>query len=112
MDGYQYLIQRNKLMIQLEDDLSKLKDLPDPEREKETKRLQTKFDFALADLYAKVADEFPGRAGMLAYGFLVGLASSLMGVSGGSISNIVQTLYGAPPGAGRMLGREGGRDDG
>ena len=61
MDGYQYLIQRNKLMINLEDDLAKLKDLPDPEREKETKRLQTRFDFALADLYAKVADEFPGE---------------------------------------------------
>ncbi|HLX36373.1 MAG TPA: hypothetical protein VKR29_01180 [Candidatus Binataceae bacterium] len=61
MDGYQYLIQRNKLMIQLEDDLAKLKDLPDAEREKETKRLQTKFDFALADLYAQVADEFPGE---------------------------------------------------
>jgi hypothetical protein len=61
MDGYQYLIQRNKLMINLEDDLAKLKDLADPEREKETKRLQTKFDFALADLYAKVADEFPGE---------------------------------------------------
>ena len=33
MDGYQYLIQRNRMMIQLEDDLAKLKDLPDPERE-------------------------------------------------------------------------------
>lgn len=44
----------------------------------------------------KFADEFPGRLAMLAYGFLVGLASSLMGVSGGSISNIVQTLYGTP----------------
>jgi uncharacterized membrane protein YfcA len=30
------------------------------------------------------------------YGLLVGLSSSLMGVSGGSISNIVQTLYGVP----------------
>ena len=61
MDGYQYLIQRNKLMIQLEDDLGKLKDLPDPDRERETKKLQTRLDFALADLYAKVADEFPGE---------------------------------------------------
>jgi uncharacterized membrane protein YfcA len=31
---------------------------------------------------------------MTAYGFLVGLASSLMGVSGGSISTILLTLYG------------------
>ena len=35
--------------------------VPPAERERETKRLQTKFDFALADLYAKVADEFPGE---------------------------------------------------
>ena len=61
MDGYQYLIQRNRLMIQLEDDLAKLKDMPQAERERETKRLQTRFDFALAELYAKVADEFPGE---------------------------------------------------
>ena len=33
---------------------------------------------------------------MSAYGFLVGLASSLMGVSGGSVSNLVLTLYGKP----------------
>ena len=31
---------------------------------------------------------------MTGYGFLVGLASSLMGVSGGSISNMILTLYG------------------
>jgi hypothetical protein len=61
MDGYQYLIQRNRLMIQLEDDLAKLKDLPDAERERETKRIQTKFDFTLAELYAGMADEFPGE---------------------------------------------------
>jgi uncharacterized membrane protein YfcA len=30
------------------------------------------------------------------YGFLVGLASALMGVSGGSVSNMVLTLYGKP----------------
>ena len=45
----------------MEDDLAKLKDLPDAEREKETKRLQTRFDFALSDLYAQVGDEFPGE---------------------------------------------------
>ena len=33
---------------------------------------------------------------MIGYGFLIGLASSLMGVSGGSISNMIQTLYGKP----------------
>ena len=42
----------------------------------------------------KVADELPGRGPMLAYGFLVGLCSSLVGVSGGTVSNMVLTLYG------------------
>jgi uncharacterized protein len=38
--------------------------------------------------------ELPGTAPMTAYGFGIGLAGSLMGVSGGSLSNIVLTLYG------------------
>ena len=33
---------------------------------------------------------------MTVYGFLIGLASSLMGVSGGSVSNMILTLYGKP----------------
>ena len=33
---------------------------------------------------------------MTLYGFGIGLAGSLMGVSGGSLSNIVLTLYGKP----------------
>jgi uncharacterized membrane protein YfcA len=41
-----------------------------------------------------IATEFPGRAAMSGYGFLIGLVSSLMGVSGGSVSNMIQTLYG------------------
>ena len=44
----------------------------------------------------RIADHFPGRAAMTGYGFLIGITSSLMGVSGGSISNMVQTLYGKP----------------
>jgi uncharacterized membrane protein YfcA len=44
----------------------------------------------------RLADELPGRAGMAGYGFLVGLCSALMGVSGGSVSNIVLTLHGKP----------------
>jgi len=44
----------------------------------------------------RLGDDLPGAAGMAAYGFLVGLASSLMGVSGGSLSNMIQTLYGKP----------------
>ena len=33
---------------------------------------------------------------MTGYGFLVGLASSLMGISGGSLATMVMTLYGVP----------------
>jgi uncharacterized protein len=44
----------------------------------------------------RIAAQLPGRAAMAAYGLLVGLSSSLMGVSGGSVSNIVQTLHGVP----------------
>ena len=42
----------------------------------------------------KIADEFPGQPAMAGYGFLIGIVSSLMGVSGGSVSNMIQTLYG------------------
>jgi len=38
--------------------------------------------------------ELPGAVPMTLYGFGIGLAGSLMGVSGGSLSNIVLTLYG------------------
>ena len=44
----------------------------------------------------RIADELPGRATMAAYGFLNGVISSFMGVSGGSISNMILTLYGKP----------------
>jgi len=44
----------------------------------------------------QLADDLPGRASMIAYGVFVGLASSLMGISGGSISNMILTLYGKP----------------
>jgi uncharacterized membrane protein YfcA len=42
----------------------------------------------------RIADDFPGRPGMTGYGLLIGLTSSLMGVSGGSVSNMIQTLHG------------------
>jgi uncharacterized protein len=38
----------------------------------------------------------PGRAAQRGLGFLTGLVSSLVGVSGGSISNAALTLYGIP----------------
>jgi uncharacterized protein len=42
----------------------------------------------------RLADELPGRTAMTFYGFLVGLASSLLGISGGSVSNTILMLYG------------------
>ena len=44
----------------------------------------------------RLGDTLPGRTGMTAYGLGIGLASSLMGVSGGSMSAMVLTLYGKP----------------
>jgi uncharacterized membrane protein YfcA len=43
-----------------------------------------------------IGSELPGRAVLAAYGFITGLFSSLVGVSGGSVSNAVLTLYGQP----------------
>jgi len=43
-----------------------------------------------------IATDFPGRPAMIGFGFLIGLTSSLMGVGGGSVSNMIQTLYGKP----------------
>jgi uncharacterized membrane protein YfcA len=40
--------------------------------------------------------QLPGRSAMAAYGFVVGLASSLMGISGGSLATFVMTLYRVP----------------
>ena len=40
--------------------------------------------------------ELPGRGVLTIYGFVTGLFSSLVGVSGGALSNAVLTLYGRP----------------
>jgi hypothetical protein len=61
MNGYEYLVARNRLMQRLEDELAKLAPLPADQREAETRRIQARFDVQLAELYAKVADEFPGE---------------------------------------------------
>ncbi len=42
----------------------------------------------------RIADDLPQGPGLWAYGFCVGLASALMGVSGGSVSNMILTLHG------------------
>lgn len=43
-----------------------------------------------------ISDRLPGRLLMAVYGFITGLFSSLVGVSGGAVSNAVLTLYGQP----------------
>jgi uncharacterized membrane protein YfcA len=43
-----------------------------------------------------LGSDLPGRLVMTGYGFLVGLASSLMGISGGSLATMVLTFYGKP----------------
>ena len=44
----------------------------------------------------KLGDQLPGRGLLAIYGLITGLFSSLVGVSGGAISNAVLTLYGRP----------------
>ncbi len=44
----------------------------------------------------RIADDFPSGPLMKFYGFCIGLTSSLMGVSGGSVSNMFLTLYNKP----------------
>jgi uncharacterized membrane protein YfcA len=44
----------------------------------------------------QLAAVLPGRFAMSTYGFVVGLCSALTGVSGGSISNLILTLYAVP----------------
>jgi hypothetical protein len=61
MNGYEYLVARNRLMIELEGELRKLSSLGPAEREQETRRLRAEFDQKLAALYAQVAAEYPGE---------------------------------------------------
>jgi uncharacterized membrane protein YfcA len=44
----------------------------------------------------RIADGLPGRPTMTGYGLAIGLGSSLMGISGGSLATMVLTLYGRP----------------
>jgi uncharacterized membrane protein YfcA len=52
--------------------------------------------FLLAGDRWNLGTDLPGPVPMTFYGFIIGVAGSLMGVSGGSLSNIVLTLYGKP----------------
>jgi uncharacterized membrane protein YfcA len=44
----------------------------------------------------RIANDLPQGIGNAAYGYGVGLAASLMGISGGSIANMILTLHGKP----------------
>jgi uncharacterized membrane protein YfcA len=50
----------------------------------------------LSDAAKEAGRELPSRPVLLGFGFLTGLVSSLVGVSGGSVSNAVLTHYGRP----------------
>jgi uncharacterized membrane protein YfcA len=54
--------------------------------------IATKLLFGRDDL--RIADELPHGPALAGYGFIVGLAASMMGISGGSISNMILTLHG------------------
>ena len=43
-----------------------------------------------------IGDRLPGRGLLSVYGLITGLISSLVGVSGGAVSNAVLTMYGQP----------------
>jgi hypothetical protein len=61
MNGYQYLIARNRLMQRLEAELATLEPLPAAERIDRRRRLEAEFDIRLRELYTQVADEYPGE---------------------------------------------------
>jgi hypothetical protein len=61
MDGYRYLVERNRLMFEFEDQAAKLKHLPLSERQAKIAGMQVELDRKIAALYAQVADEFPGE---------------------------------------------------
>lgn len=44
----------------------------------------------------RIADHLPGAATMRGFGFFIGLASSLVGISGGGLSTNILLLYGVP----------------
>ena len=54
------------------------------------------FRLLFAREHWRLGTELPGPVAMTGFGFLVGLASSLMGVGAGGISTAVLTLYGKP----------------
>lgn len=44
----------------------------------------------------RLGDDIPGRAVMVAYGWLIGILSALMGIGGGQLSSMFMTFYNRP----------------
>lgn len=44
----------------------------------------------------RLADDLPGRAGLSAYGLVIGVLSALMGIGGGVFGNMIMTLHNRP----------------
>lgn len=44
----------------------------------------------------RIASELPSKGLMRVYGFMIGTASSIIGIGGGAISNLLLSLYGRP----------------
>ncbi len=61
MNGYRYLIERNRLFYELEDKLRKIEHLAASERLQRKAELEAAFDRMVAKLYAQVSDEYPGE---------------------------------------------------
>jgi hypothetical protein len=61
MDGYRYLIERNRLLHRLEGALAEIRHLPEAEKRAKAARLEAEFDRELAELYGQVAAEYPGE---------------------------------------------------
>ncbi len=61
MNGYQYLIARNRMMQGLEEKLAELEPLPAAERAEKRRLIEAEFDIRLRELYAQVAEEYPGE---------------------------------------------------
>ena len=61
MNGYQYLVARNRLMQQLETSCAACRQLPPAEREAKRDVMRAEFDVRWPRCTRQVADEFPGE---------------------------------------------------
>ena len=52
--------------------------------------------FVFGKKHWRISEELPGHTGMTAYGLVIGVASALMGISGGQLMIMVMTLHNRP----------------